>query len=49
MALTTKDGFVMGEIEKTEFLEFMEREFYPAIAEAEEEYVEVMEEYERGT
>ncbi len=44
-----EERFVMGEIEKTEFLEFMEREFYPAIAEAEEEYVEVMEEYERGT
>lgn len=42
-----EERFVMGEIEKAEFLDFMEREFYPAIAEAEEEYIEVMEAYEK--
>lgn len=43
-----EERFVRGEIDRETFLRFMEDVFYPAIAEAEEEYVRVMEAYARG-
>lgn len=42
---TMEENFVTGNVSEEDFVAFLENEWYPAIADAEEEYIQIMNEY----